>query len=105
MRPAGAGLGRQRLDAHAQHERSDVAPPHRDAFTTELVAQHSGAHEGMLQVQFIDPAHERQINWADRLGQVVHRAAAELEQLGLARDGKLVVTLDSIALRSAIPPW
>jgi len=45
-------------------------------------------------MQLVDPAHERQIGIADRPGQVVHRAPADAQQPGLARDGKLMVTVD-----------
>ena len=34
----------------------------------ELVTQHPRTHEGMLQMQFVDAAHERQIGRADGLG-------------------------------------
>ena len=38
---AGARLGRQRLNAHAKHERSDVTPSSMDALPGQLVAQHA----------------------------------------------------------------
>ena len=55
-RLAGARLWRQRVDAHAQHERSDMTSAHSDALPVQLVAQHARAHERVLQMQFIDPA-------------------------------------------------
>ncbi len=84
---------------------ADVAPAHLDAIARELIAQHASTHEGVVQMQPIDAAHQLQVGRADRAGQVVHRASAHAQQLGLACDGEVVVTLDSIALRSAIPPW
>ena len=48
----------------------------------------------MFQVQRVDLAHERQIGRADRLGQVVDRAPTDVQQPGLARDGKLVVSVN-----------
>lgn len=47
----------------------------------------------MLQVQLVDPAHERQVRSADWPGQVLHRASADIQQLRLARDGEGVVPL------------
>src|SRR5208282_5352289 len=60
----------------------------------QLVAQHSCAHEGMLQVQFVNPAHQRQISRTDGSGQVVHRASADIQQLGLTGDTEVVVSVD-----------
>ena len=91
---AGAGLGRQGLDAHALHERADVAPADLHAFARELPAQHASAHEGVLQVQLVDAAHERLVGLTDRPRQAIHRAAAHAQQLGLARDGQRVVSVD-----------
>ncbi len=83
MALAGAGLRTQRRHAHAQHERTHMPPPHPEALGLELPAQHPGAHEGMLQMQLVKPPHERQIGGADRLRQVIHRPAADAQQLGL----------------------
>ena len=91
---AGPRLGRQRLDAHAQHERSNVPPPGMDAVAVQLVAQHARAHEGVFQVQLVEPAHEGQIGRTHRPGQVVDRAPADVQKLRLARDREFVVTLN-----------
>jgi len=53
------------------------------ALAGELIAQHASPHEGVLQMPFVNAAHERQIGIADRARQVVHRAPAEAQQLGL----------------------
>jgi 50S ribosomal subunit-associated GTPase HflX len=58
---AGARLRAQGLDAHALHERAHVAPPDMNALVLQLAAQHACAHEGVLQVQLVDAAHERQV--------------------------------------------
>src|SRR5271157_5543182 len=94
MALAGAGLRTQCRHAHAQHERTHMPPPHLDALGLELPAQHPGAHEGMLQMQLVKPPHERQIGGADRLRQVIHRPAAEAQQLGLAGYGQAVLSVD-----------
>ena len=65
-----------------------------DALVSEQVAQHPAARERVLQVQLVDAPHQLQVRFADRLEVVVHRAAADVQQLGLALDGQLVVTVD-----------
>ena len=68
--------------------------PCMDALPVQLIAQLACTHEGMFQVQVVDPAHQRQIGRADRLGQVVDRPPADVEQAGLACDAEFVVTVD-----------
>src|SRR5262245_22036687 len=48
----------------------------------------------MLQMQLVEPTHEGQIGRAHWPWQVVHRAPAYAQQLGLARDGEVVITVD-----------
>src|SRR5450432_3798473 len=94
MALAGTRLRTQRRHAHAQHERTHMLPPHLEAPGLKLPAQPPGAHEGMLQMQLVKPPHQRQIGGADRLWQVVHRPAAEAQQLGLARYRQAVLSVD-----------
>ena len=42
-------------------------------FLAQQIAQHATAGERALQVQFIDPAHQRQACLVDRPWQVIHR--------------------------------
>jgi hypothetical protein len=56
---AGAGLRTQSLYTHAPHERPHVTPADPDARGQELAAQHPRAHEGMLQMQLVEPPHQR----------------------------------------------
>lgn len=60
----------------------------------QLAAQHARSHEGVLQVQLVDAAHELQVGRAGGPGQVVDRASAHAQQGGLARDGQGVITVD-----------
>src|ERR1700675_3816437 len=72
-----------------------MAAANLDALEQELSAQHPSAHEGMLQMQLIEPPHQRQSGGADGLRQVVvHRPPAEAQQGGLARYGQPVLTVD-----------
>jgi hypothetical protein len=61
MHLARVGLAVQRLGAHAAHQRADVPAPDLHAFAAKQVAQHARAGERMLQVQLVEPAHERQV--------------------------------------------
>jgi len=75
----GARLWAQSLDAHARHERSQVAAANVDALALQLSAQHACAHERVLQMQLVDAAHERQICLAGEPGQVVNTATADAQ--------------------------
>src|SRR5712692_3247481 len=50
--------------------------------------------EGMGQVQLVNPAHEQQIGFRDRLGPVVQARSAQTEELALAHDGERAVPVD-----------
>ena len=61
----GAGLLRvraaiDRLDPHALHQRRDMAAADRNALAVQKVAQHPAARERVVQMQFVDPPHDRQ---------------------------------------------
>jgi hypothetical protein len=51
----------QRLDAHAPHQRPHMVPVDRNALADQQMAQHPAARERTLQVQLVDPPHDRQI--------------------------------------------
>jgi hypothetical protein len=78
--------------------------PTCEALQAQQVAQHAAARERVLQVQFVDAAHQRQLGLGGRLGVVVHRASADAQQLRLPLD-RQSASRSIIALRSAIPPW
>lgn len=56
---ARARLWTKSLDADALRERAHVTLPDMNALALQLTDQHAGAHEGVLQAQFVDTAHER----------------------------------------------
>ena len=60
LAPAGAGLPVQRLDTHLLHQRPDVFATDRLLFSPEHVSA-SGCRQRDTQMQFIDPAHQRQV--------------------------------------------
>ena len=84
MAPAGIGLPVQRLDTHLLHQRADVLAANHMAFPPEHVAQHPAAGKGILQVQFVDPAHQRQICRRGRRRRVVRRRAGQPEGVRIA---------------------
>jgi hypothetical protein len=67
MALAGAGLRTQSFHTHAPHEPPQVTPADPDALGQELAAQPPRAHERMLQMQLIEPPHQRQIGGAGGL--------------------------------------
>ena len=84
----GARLRAQGLDAHAQHQCAQVTAAYEDALASQHAAKHPGTHERVLQVQFVNSAHECQVGIAGRPRLVVDRASADLKQLGLAHYAK-----------------
>ena len=83
---AGALLPVERRHAHARHQRAHVCTSHVEPLPIQLVAQHTRAHERVLQVQRVQATHQEQIGRADRLGHRVDAAPADPCQLGLTVD-------------------
>jgi hypothetical protein len=83
-----------RLDAHALHQRGDVAAADLDALAVEKVAQHPAAREWVFQMQFVDAAHQREVLGRHRPRLVVDAAAADVQNLDLTDDRKVVVAVD-----------
>src|SRR5579863_1588636 len=71
-----------------------MTPSDPDALGQQLAAQHPRAHERMLQMQLIEPPHQRQIGGAGGLRQVVHRPPTEPQQGGLARYRQAMLAVD-----------
>ena len=84
----------QRLDPHALHQRRDVLAADMHAFATQHVAQHPAARERIVQMQFVDAAHDRQICGRHRPRLVVDAAAADVQNLRLAGNRQSVRTVD-----------
>ena len=93
------GLGRvraaiQRLDPHAPHHRGHPLAADRDAFAAQQVAQHPAAGERVVQVQRVDPPHDRQVGRRHRPRFVVEAAAAQPQQRRLPRQLQSVAAVD-----------
>src|SRR5208337_2732438 len=90
----GVWLAIDRLDPHALHQRCDMAPANGDALAVQKIAQHPAASKRPLQMQFVDPPHDREILRRDRPGLVIDAAAAEAQNLGLSGDREFMIAID-----------
>ena len=96
----------ERLDAHRLHQRRHVEPAHLMAFGHQHSPEHPAAGERVVEVQLVDPAHEREIGGGRRPRQVVDAASADPERLRLAADAEAVGAVDhrfALANRPALP--
>ncbi len=94
MRCAGVALAVDRCDLHLAHQRAGMLAADLDSFAVEHVAQHPGAGERKLQVQFVDPAHHGQVGRRYRLRQVIDVRARDVHQLGLATNRQRMRSID-----------
>src|SRR5450631_1769488 len=83
-----------RLDAHALHQRGDAAAADLDTLAVQKVAQHPAARERVFQMQLVDAAHEREVLGRNRSGLIVDAATADVQNLRLTDDGKIVIAVD-----------
>ncbi len=76
---AGAGLLADRDHPNVAHKRADAAPPDAVEVAPWQPAQHprAGEGEGQVQVQEVDPSHEREIAWRRRARRVARCTAAD----------------------------
>src|SRR5271165_1032328 len=65
-----------------------------DVLAAQKIAQHPAARERVIQMQLVDPAHDRQVGRCHRTRQVVDAAPAELQDSGLLSQGKFVRTVN-----------
>ena len=84
----------ERLDRHALHHRSNPAATDRDALAAQQVAQHPAARERVVEMQLVDPPHDRKIRRRYRTGPVVEAAAAQLQKLCLPRQRERMLAVD-----------
>jgi hypothetical protein len=100
MRPAV-----ERLNAHPPHHRRDPLSPDRGALAAQQIAQHPAARKRVIEVQFVNPAHDRQIAGRHHAGMVIKAAAAEPQQLRVPYQRKVMVPVDHrFALNSPALP-
>ncbi|MGY4567183.1 hypothetical protein ACVWY5_000252 [Bradyrhizobium sp. USDA 3256] len=97
MAIAGRGCARlavKRRDPHALHQAPHVQTPDLKAFSFQKLLQHARARERVIEMKFVDAAHQYQVSRGRRLRQVVDDAAADPQSTGLAGDGQFVTTID-----------
>jgi hypothetical protein len=82
-RNAGSWPPVQRLDAHAAHQGCHVDPADVETVSLELLGEPPRPVKWVLQVQFVDPAHDPQILLAHRARRVVHAGPVQFEKLAL----------------------
>src|SRR4051794_1691339 len=90
----GVRLAVDRLDAHPLHQRRDTPAADRDPLLAQEIAQHPAACEGELEMEFVDPPHDREFGRRHRPGRVGDAAAADPERLCLLRDRQVVLAVD-----------
>ena len=73
---------------------ADVAPADRDALPVQEVAQHPAAGKRVVEMQFVEAAHDPQILGRSWPGFVIDGAPADAERLGLPGDRQVVLTVD-----------
>ena len=83
-----------RGDAHALHHRRDALTADLDALAAQQIAQHPAAGERVVEMQLVDPPHDRQIGRRHRPRTVVKATSAQLQDCRLSGQRKLVLTVD-----------
>lgn len=91
---AGPGTPVEGFDAHAGHQRGHMAAPDPEAFPVQGIARQPSPHEGVSQVQLVDPPHQRQVGVRHRPLRVVGTAPADAEQFHLPGQGNFMVAVD-----------
>src|SRR4051812_49853677 len=76
------------------HQRRDTPAAGRDPLPVQEIAQHPAACEGELEMELVDPPHDREFGRRHRPGRVVDAAAADPERLCLLRDRQVVLAVD-----------
>ena len=83
VRNARARLAVQRLEPHHPHQPAHPVPAHRRAFTAKMTNHLPAPVERMLQIQLVEPTHQRHVFVARPAGRVVQRRATQAKQLAL----------------------
>ena len=91
---AGFGLAIQGVDTHPLHHGGYPAAPDWMPRPLEHLAQHSGLSERVLQMQFVDPAHQCQLVRRHRGSLVVRGRARQLQDLALPDNRQCVGSVD-----------
>src|SRR5260370_29571795 len=83
-----------RLEPHWPHECCDMTPADLAPLGSQQAAQHTRTCERELQMQLVEPTHQRKVCGRHRRRLVVDAAPADAEERRLLRQRKPVVTVD-----------
>ena len=95
-RLARVGPAIDRLDPHPLNQRRHISPAYDDAFAPQQIPQHPCARKGMIEMQFIEPAHYIQIHGQDRPRRAVVLTEGDAQSLRLPGDRKIVIAVDHL---------
>ena len=84
----------ERLDPHLLHQRGDVTPADPMSLPIQEPLQHSASRKRVIEMQFVDPAHQRQVAGGNRPGQIVDTAPADPQNPGLTDERKIVAAVN-----------
>ena len=76
------------------HQRGDVEPSDRMALSLEEPLRHPASGEGIIEKQFVDPAHQHQIGRCDGAWQVLGFAPVDPQNLRLSVDREFALAVD-----------
>ena len=93
------GLGRagttiERLYPHPLHQRRDMPAADLAPLGSQKVAQQPTSGEGELQMQLVNPPHEREVGCRHRPGQVIDAPPADVQRRRLLGNRQIVLTVD-----------
>ena len=96
---AGLGLGCartaiERLYPHPLHQRLHVTTADLAPLGDQQASQHPRAGERELQMQPVEPSHDREVGFRHRARQVIDTATADAQNLCLLGDRQIVLTVD-----------
>src|SRR5262249_57974197 len=83
-----------RFDPHSPHQCYEMTPADLAPFGSQQAAQHPRTCERELQVQLVEPPHQRKVRIRYRRRFVVDATSADAEERRLLRQRKPVVTVD-----------
>jgi len=89
-----AGTAIERLYPHPLHQRRHMPAADLAPLGSQQVAQQPTAGEGELQMQLVNPPHEREVGCRHRPGQVIDAPPTDVQRRRLLRDRQIVRTVD-----------
>lgn len=91
---ASVGLAIHRFNAYARHQGAHSLAPDRIALSPEEVPLHAGSSKRMVQMEFLDSTHHRQLGCRHQLRLVVYGHPREFQELALPHDWKFMSLVD-----------